>query len=46
MKLIHNGFCTKIPKKTLGNSNFCRKTWKTQGKCMICGIIPNDSTFQ
>ena len=25
---------------------FLRKTWKTQGKCVICGIIPNDNVFQ
>ena len=25
---------------------FCRKTWKTQGKCKICHIIVNENVFQ
>ena len=25
---------------------FCRKTWKTQGKCKICHIIVNKNVFQ
>ena len=25
---------------------FCRKTWKTQGKCIICDIIRNNNVFQ
>ena len=29
--------------KTQGNLNFCRKTWKTQGKC---GIIADENVFQ
>ena len=27
--------------KTQGNLNFWRKTWKTQGKCNLCGVIAN-----
>ena len=25
---------------------FLRKTWKTKGKCKICGISPNENLFQ
>ena len=25
---------------------FCRKTWKTQGKCKMCHIIVNENVFQ
>ena len=25
---------------------FCRKTWKTQGKCKICHIIVSENVFQ
>ena len=27
--------------KTQGNLNFWSKTWKTQGKCKVCGVITN-----
>ena len=27
--------------KTQGVLNFWSKTWKTQGKCKLCGVIPN-----
>ena len=27
--------------KTQGNLNFRSKTWKTQGKCKVCGVIGN-----
>ena len=27
--------------KTQGNLNFLSKTWKTQGKCKVCGVISN-----
>ena len=28
------------------NWNFCRKTWKTQGKCKVCEIIANENVFR
>ena len=36
----------RISGKTQGNLNYCRKTWKTHGKCEICDIIANESVFQ
>ena len=32
--------------KSQGIFYFCRKTWKTQGKCKICHIIVNKNVFQ
>ena len=32
--------------KSQGNLNFCRKTWKTQGKCKIFGMFTNEKVSQ